>query len=88
LPEADREFIADLEDSLDRNYKRWRLVRKGLGDAGGALDGEVENQLTRIAKIMCRDLKTILGFLREIHKVELEDHYNRYRYICERLHAT
>jgi hypothetical protein len=49
LPEADLEFIADLEDSLDRNYKRWSSVRKGLGDAGGALDSEVENQLNRIA---------------------------------------
>ena len=60
LPPADREFIADLEDSLDRNYKRWAAVRKGLGDAGGALDDEVERQLTRIAKIMCRDLQADL----------------------------
>jgi hypothetical protein len=86
LPEADREFIADLEDSLVRNYRRWSAVRKGLGDAGGALDGEVENQLTRIAKLMCRDLNAILGFLRDMHKAELEDHYARYRYICEKLH--
>ncbi len=88
LPAADREFIADLEDSLDRNYKRWAAVRKGLGDAGGALDDEVEGQLTRIAKIMCRDLQAILGFLRDMHKGELEDHYSRYRYICEELHAA
>jgi hypothetical protein len=88
LPEADREFIADLEDSLVRNYKRWASVRKGLGDAGGALDSEVESQLTRIAKLMCRDLNAILDFLREMHKAELEDHYARYRYICERLHAA
>src|SRR5262249_9630753 len=88
LPPADREFIADLEDSLDRNYKRWAAVRKGLGDAGGALDDEVERQLARIAKIMCRDLQAILGFLRDMHKGELEDHYSRYRYICERLHAA
>lgn len=88
LPPADREFIADLQDSLDRNYKRWAAVRKGLGDAGGALDDEVERQLTRIAKIMCRDLQAILGFLRDMHKGELEDHYSRYRYICEKLHAA
>jgi len=85
LPDDDREFIADLEDSLDRNYQRWRAVRKGLGDAGGALDDEMDNQLTRIAKLMCRDLNSILDFLREMHKFELEDHYARYRYICERL---
>ncbi len=85
LPDDDREFIADLEDSLNRNYQRWRVVRKGLGDAGGALDNEVENQLTRIAKLMCRDLNSILDFLRKMHKAELEDHYGRYRYICERL---
>lgn len=85
LPDEDREFIADLEDSLRRNYLRWREVRKGLGDAGGALDGEIENQLTRIAKLMCRDLTSILEFLRDMHKYELEDHYSRYRYICERL---
>lgn len=87
LPEADREFIADLEDSLARNYKRWSAVREGLGDAGGALDGEVEAQLTRIAKLMCRDLNAILDFLRRMHKAELEDHYSRYRYICERLNT-
>ncbi len=88
LPEPDREFIADLEDSLDRNYKRWSAVRSGLGDAGGALDDEVERQLTRVAKLMCRDLTSILDFLREMHKAELEDHYSRYRYICTRLHAA
>jgi hypothetical protein len=88
LPEEDREFIADLQDSLARNYGRWRAVRKNLGDAGGALDGEVEEQLTRIAKLMCRDLHAILDFLREMHKAELEDHYARYRYICDKLHAT
>lgn len=88
LPESDREFIADLEDSLDRNYKRWAVVRKQLGEAGGALDDEVERQLTRIAKLMCRDLQAILGFLRDMHKGELEDHYARYRYICEKIHAA
>jgi len=85
LPDQDREFIADLEESLERNYGRWRAVRKGLGDAGGALDGEVEAQLTRIAKLMCRDLNSILDFLRKMYKYELEDHYGRYRFICERL---
>jgi hypothetical protein len=88
LPDEDREFIADLEDSLRRNYKRWKAVRSGLGDAGGALDDEVENQLIRIAKLMCRDLNSILDFLREMHKAELEDHYGRYRFICERLAAA
>lgn len=88
LPEPDREFIADLEDSLDRNYKRWSAVRSGLGDAGGALDDEVERQLARVAKLMCSDLTSILDFLRSMHKYELEDHYARYRYICARLHAA
>ena len=87
LPPEDREFIADLEDSLRRNYDRWRAVKRGLGDAGGALDGEVEAQLTRIAKLMCHDLNSILDFLREMHKAELEDHYGRYRYICEQVNA-
>ena len=88
LPDEDREFIADLEDSLRRHYKRWSAVRKGLGDAGGALDGEVEAQLRRIATLMCKDLNSILDFLRTMHKAELEDHYGRYRYICERLQRT
>ena len=88
LPEPDREFIADLEDSLGRNYKRWSAVRSALGDAGGALDDEVERQLARVAKLMCKDLTSILDFLRLMHKAELEDHYSRYRYICARLHAA
>lgn len=73
---------------MDRNYKRWASVRKQLGDAGSALDDEVESQLTRIAKIMCSDLQAILGFLRYMHKGELEDHYSRYRYICEKLQTA
>lgn len=85
LPDEDREFIADLEDSLKRNYARWKKVREELGNAGGALDDEVEKQLTRIAKLMCRDLNSILDFLWKMHKRELEDHYGRYRFICERL---
>lgn len=85
LPAEDREFIADLEDSLKMNYERWRAVRRGLGDAGGALDSEVERQLSRITKLMCRDLNSILDFLREMHKVELEDHYGRYRFACAKL---
>lgn len=88
LPDTDREFIADLEDSMDKNYKRWTAVRKGLGVAGGALDSEIEAQLNRIAKLMCTDLNAILGFLKEMYKAELEDHYNRYRYICARLHSA
>jgi len=88
LPDEDREFIADLEDSLNRNYQRWKAVRTGLGDAGGALDGEVEKQLTRIAKLMCRDLNSILDFLKKMHKYELEDHYGRYRFICNKLAET
>jgi len=85
LPDQDREFIADLEDSLKRNYQRWKAVRKELGDAGGALDSEVEKQLNRIAKLICRDLNSILDFLQKMHKAQLEDHYGRYRYICEKL---
>lgn len=88
LPEEDREFIADLEDSLRRNYQRWRAVRAGVGDAGGALDGEIQNQLTRITTLMCRDLNHILDFLRKMHKAELEDHYGRYRYICKQVSET
>lgn len=88
LPDDDREFIADLEDSLTRNYERWRKVRKNLADAGGALDADVKKQLTRIARLMCRDLNNILDFLRAMHKAELEDHYGRYRFICDRLGAA
>ena len=87
LPPQDREFIADLEDSLRTNYERWRTVHKQLGDAGGALDGEVERHLRRIGKLICSDLNSILEFLRQMHKYELEDHYGRYRYICEKLAA-
>lgn len=87
LPDDDREFIADLQDSLTRNYKRWSAVRKGLGDAGGALDSEVEGQLNRIAKLMCRDLNSILDFLRKMYKADLEDHYARYRFICSQLNG-
>lgn len=85
LPEEDQEFIADYEDSLKRNYERWRLVRKGLGDAGGALDSEIQNQLDRIVKLICSDLNNILNFLEKMHKYELDDHYGRYRYLCEKL---
>jgi hypothetical protein len=87
LPEADREFIADLEDSLERNYKRWSSVRKRLGEAGGALDGEVKDELARIGKLLCADLNAILDFLKTMHKYALEDHYGRYRYICQKLNV-
>ena len=87
LPGDDREFIADLEDNLSRNYKRWSAIRKGLGNAGGALDDEIEAELARITKGMCRDLDAILEFLRMMHKMELEDHYARYRFICYKLAA-
>ena len=88
LPDDDCEFLANLEDSMTRNYKRWKAIRAGLGDAGGALDGEVESQLKRIGKLMCRDLNSILDFLRKMYKAELEDHYGRYRYICAQLQST
>ncbi len=87
LPNQDREFIANLEDSLERNYKRWSDLRKRLGAAMGALDGEIEQQLSGVEKLMCQDLTIILDFLRQMHKVKLEDHYLRYRYICQQLHG-
>jgi hypothetical protein len=87
LPEADRQFIADLEDSLRRNYRRWvGLRQRADGDGPDSdSDDQVQAQLERIARLMCRDLKLILDFLRSMHKVELEDHYSRYRFLCDRL---
>lgn len=85
LPEEDQEFIADHEDSLTINYKRWKAIKKQLGVAGGALDNEVQSQLNRIIKLICDDLNHILNFLRDIHKFELEDHYSRYRYLCRQI---
>lgn len=85
LPEEDQEFIADYEDALERNYQRWRKVRIGLGDAAGALDDEIQQQLNRIVKLICTDLSHIVDFLRKMHKYELDDHYGRYRYLCEQI---
>jgi len=87
LAPEDREFIADLEDSLVHNYQRWKLVRARLGNAGGALDGEVEEEVARITKLICRDLNSILDFLRDMYKYQLQDHYGRYRFICQQLGA-
>lgn len=88
LPPEDHEFIQDLEESLRKNYTRWREVRKGVGDAGGALDEEIDRQLHRIASNMCTDLNLILGFLIQIHRADLEDHYGRYRFLCSQLASS
>ena len=85
LPEEDKEFIAEYEDSLKRNYNRWKIVRQELGTAGGSLDHEINQQLTRISKLICEDLNHILEFLRKMHKYELDDHYGKYRYFCEQI---
>ncbi len=85
LAPEDHEFVQDLEDSLKKNYSRWRIVRSEIGTAGGALDNEVEAQLRRLAKLMCKDLSDILEFLRRIYHYDLEDHYGRYRYLCSQL---
>ena len=85
LPDQDREYIADYEESLEKNYKRWQTVRKGLGDAGGAFDDEIKGQMSRIVKLICDDLNNILDFLQKMHKYELDDHYGRYRHLCSRL---
>lgn len=88
LSDEDREYIADLEDTMRRQYERWRQVRTKLGAAGGAMDGEIEGELTRIGKLMCADLTAILDFLREMLKYDLEDHYGRYRHICQQLQTA
>ena len=88
LPPEDHEFIQDLEESLRKNYTRWREVRKSAGDAGGALDEEIDRQLHRIASNMCTDLNLILGFLIQIHRADLEDHYGRYRFLCSQLASS
>jgi hypothetical protein len=85
LPKQDREFIADLEDSLNQNYQSFNEARDGLGKAGGALDSKVQSELTRIARLICADLNSIINFLSKMHKYELEDHYGRYRFICGEL---
>lgn len=85
LAPDDHEFVQDLEDSLKKNYSRWRIVRAEIGTAGGALDKEAEDQLRRLARLMCKDLADILEFLRRIYHYDLEDHYGRYRYLCSQL---
>ncbi len=87
LSPEDHEFVQDLEESLRTNYERWRVIRKGVGQAGGALDAEYEAQMKRIASLMCSDLSAILEFLRKIYKYDLEDHYGRYRYLCSQLES-
>jgi hypothetical protein len=82
LPNEDKEYIADYEDSLRRNYQRWKQLREQLGVAGGSLDQEVNQQLTRVINLMCEDLNHILDFLKKMYKYELEDHYGRYRHLC------
>src|SRR6185436_16407477 len=88
LPPEDREFIADLDDSMGRNYERWKAERDKLGNDGGVHDGDVEKELTRIGRLICRDLNSILKFIHDMHKAELEDHYARYRFICQQLGAA
>src|SRR5262249_7786640 len=85
LPDQDREFIADLEESMNRNYQRCKKLGKDVGNGGGALDGEVQDQITRVARLMCGDLTSIIKFLDKMHKYDLADHYGRYRFICEQL---
>jgi hypothetical protein len=36
---------------------------------------------------MCADLSAILEFLRKIYKYDLEDHYDRYRYLFSQLES-
>ncbi len=85
LPAEDREFIQDHEDSLARHYADYRTTKNQLGVVGGIRDDETENEMRRILRLMCADLNHILDFLVRIHKVSLEDHYGRYRYLCTRI---
>ena len=87
LSEDDREYIADLERTMKKHYGRWRDIREKLGAAGGAMDDEINDELARIGRLMCDDLSAILDFLKEMLKYELEDHYGRYRHICDRLQS-
>jgi hypothetical protein len=88
LPDQDRAFIADLEDSLERNYERWRDIRSRLGQGSASDDAKVNRDLARFTKLMCNDLNGILGFLRTMKKADLDDHYERFRYICSQLPAA
>lgn len=81
----DKEYIADFDDSLKKNYDRWSKLRKQIGTAAGTLDDEINAQVFRIETLICKDLDEIFDFLRKIHKYELEDHYGRYRHICDRV---
>jgi len=85
LPDNDREFIADREDAMGRHYERYRRVRKEIGKVASLYDEELEAELDRIMKYMCKELNEILDFLRKIHQYELEDHYGRYRYLCDHI---
>jgi hypothetical protein len=85
LPADDREFIQHLEESLRDRYSSYLAAKKRIGVFGDVLNDEAERELRRIGKLMCDDLVSILDFLKKIHKYDLEDHYNRYRYICSEL---
>lgn len=85
LSDDDREYIADLEETMGKQYERWRKVRRNLGNAGGALDDEVESEMQRIEKLMCGDLDQLIRFIETMLGGVLQDHYGRYRSICDRL---
>ncbi len=76
LPDEDREFIEDLHDSMRHSYRDWVKARK---------KGAKGKKLRKLEKAICGDLNDILGFLSKMHKYELEDHYSRYRYLCDKL---
>ncbi len=85
LPDEDHEFILSHEETMKANFSRYLAVRKRLDNGGGALEGEIRDEMTRISKRVCEDLFVILDFLTTIHQYRLEDHYGRYRYLCNQI---
>jgi hypothetical protein len=80
------ELIQMYEDSMQQRFDRIKKLYPSRILPNGDIDDDVDRQLRKLAKPMCKDLQNILDFLARMGK-HLHDHYYKYQQLCSQLNS-
>jgi hypothetical protein len=81
LPDAERQLISALEDSMESSFERWADLRARSNRLTTRERADYEDA----ARNMCGELRNILDFIEFQLGKFLDDHYQAVRFACNRL---
>lgn len=88
LNSDNRDLVDTLEKSMRGKFRLWKTLYPQRDKSPDLLqNAQLDDELDKLAKEFCADLKKIFRFLDQIG-VHLEDHYSDVRFVCDELESN